>query len=553
MEAAPTAQQQQTHVQTKRQHRLCSQGKHQQMNPTEEARGSDAGTRPESGKEGACSHVAGGSSVALRLPWHRQANLQFRSSSSPRKTALDASAGASTHPLMQRQQNQHSQTEPVVTPIGRSFRCSPSFKSRSISQPRSVRDLVPRLTSARRLVSLPFSLGSRGSVDAAADKEAKVSEQEDEPGSVAQREPLRSKTGETAAGHASGFDSQTTNPPAPEGLYRVDAIGRKASCCISIVSGIMGCPHPCRAPPEQEGAFEDASLAFGYRWGILHHLELRRCVAETPVLFLQRKSPHMQGWEAPAGPPLKQQAGDQQSSSVWLDDANSSTTASTESSDKKQSASFPGIFSFDAAPTGRGTADTEAAFIFSGLPPKRVGIGSLRDIPLEEIAASVAILLKVGRMGSTRGNLGLLLSPHSSVLAAWQLPFPSSPNGVAVALSPPQLQEKLQAAALHAADHSQSPEPAQAVVDPQKKDEDPPPLGERGTQEEGSESRPAPHSELDYELLDAGEPLLSGYVVLPEAPGPLSRKVMTGAAKDEGSSRSTSSQGTSSTAAAVAS
>ncbi|KAL8448596.1 hypothetical protein Emag_003911 [Eimeria magna] len=519
---------------------------HHQIKPTEEAQDRDARTRPavlSCREEGACSYAADGKCVALRLPRHRQASLQSRSFSSPRKVALDTSVGASTHPWVQRQQNQHVQTEPVVTPIGGGFRCSPSLKSRSISQPRSVRDLVPRLTSARRLVSLPFSLGSRSSIGAAADKEAKVSEQEDEPGSVVQREPSRPNTGETAAGDASGFEAQTTNPHAPEGLNTVDHLGRKGNCCISLepskmllwllaIGGAFCITLSCVAAV--------ASLITASK------------LAETPVLFLQRKAPHLQGWEAPVGPPLKQQAGDQQSSSLWLDDADSSTTTSTESSEKKQSAPFPGIFSFDAATTGRGKADTEAAFIFSGSPPKRVGIGSLRDLPLEEIAASAAILLKVGRRGSTRGNLGLLLSPHSSVLAAWQLPFPSTPNGVAVALSPQQLQEKLQAAALHAADHNEPPGPAKAVVEPQRKDEELSRLGKQVTEEEGPESRPPPHSELDYELLDAGEPLLSGYVVLPEASETSSRKV-TRAAKDVGRSRSTSSQGRSSRDAAVAS
>ncbi|KAL8432882.1 hypothetical protein ACSSS7_004285 [Eimeria intestinalis] len=291
-------------------------------------------------------------------------------------------------------------------------------------------------------------------------------------------------------------------------------------------------------------------------------------LAETPVLFLQRKSPHLQGWEAPVGPPLKQQAGDQQSSSVWLDDADSSTIASTEISEKKQPASFPGIFSFDGATTGRGRADTEATFIFPGSPPKRVGIGSLRDVALEEIAASAAILLKprpeeerlfrveeAARNVESRETLLSLSQGYAlvlkQVLAAWQLPFPSTPGGAAVALSPQQLQEKLQAAALHAADHSQPSESAKAGVDPQREDGIPSGLEVRGTGEEGSESRPPPHSELDYELLDAGEPLLSGYVVLPETPETRSRKV-TRAAKNEGRSRSTSLQGRGSSNAAVA-
>ncbi|KAL8273008.1 hypothetical protein Esti_003061 [Eimeria stiedai] len=547
---------------------------HQQMKSTEETPGSDAGTKPGTSSceaKSACFYAADGRCVALRVPSHSQTSLQSRSFSSPRKAALDTSAGASTHPRVQRQQKEQAQTAPVVTPIGGGFRCSPSLKSRSISQPRSVRDLVPRLTSARRLVSLPFSLGFRGPVDAATNKGAKVSEQKDEPGNVAQSQASQPKTGETAAGHASGFDAQTTDSPAPDGLYRIEHLGRKASCCISIepskmllwllaIGGAFCITLSCVAAV--------ASLITASK------------LAETPVLFLQKKSPHLQGWEAQTGPPLKQQAGDRQSSSLWLDDADSSMIAPTKITEKKHSASFPGMFSFDAATTGRGTADTEAAFIFSGSPPKRFGIGSLRDLPLAEIAASVAILLKPrpeeerlfrveeaarnmesketllslsqGYALVLKQDLGLLLSPHSSVLAAWQLPFPSTPNGVAVALSPQQLQEKLQAAALHAADHSKPPESAAAAVDLQRENEDPSRLGERGTAGERSESRPPPHSELDYELLDAGEPLLSGYVVLPEAPETLPRKV-TRVAKDEGRPHSTSSQGTNSSDAALAS
>lgn len=105
-----------------------------------------------------------------------------------------------------------------------------------------------------------------------------------------------------------------------------------------------------------------------------------------------------------------------------------------------------------------------------------------------------------------RADIGLLLSPQNSVVAAWQLPDPST-GGASIALSPQQLQARLHAAAMHAADrnfiqHLDTAKEAEGIVGQEA------PYHSTTTKEA---IRPPPASELDYALIDAGEPLLSGY------------------------------------------
>ncbi|OEH73915.1 hypothetical protein cyc_03515 [Cyclospora cayetanensis] len=105
-------------------------------------------------------------------------------------------------------------------------------------------------------------------------------------------------------------------------------------------------------------------------------------------------------------------------------------------------------------------------------------------------------------------DIGLLLSPRASVLAAWKIPDPFS-EGASAPLTLQQFRENLNLAALDAAAASQAnPVPLSSTTGAEE-------LAGQEAPFPSAADKPTPpappSSELDYALLDAGEPLLGGF------------------------------------------
>lgn len=116
-------------------------------------------------------------------------------------------------------------------------------------------------------------------------------------------------------------------------------------------------------------------------------------VSEAPVLFLERKSHVMQPWD-PDGP--RQQPN---TSSAWLDDTEGHMLPPSPLAEQEgltEALSLPGHSRSAGA-----TPDTKSAILLSSSAAKRVDIGDLRSLPLEDLAVFSGLLLQASSCRST--------------------------------------------------------------------------------------------------------------------------------------------------------